>query len=142
MTSFTYQREPEFVEWLSRELDVPLVPSMTATLTFIDEGQIVGVVGYTNWTKHNVEMLFALKSPKYANRRLYREMFQYPFSIPGILRVSGIVDPRNTHSVELHEKLYEREAMLKDWFGEGNDAILYRLTKQRAKQQRMIKDTL
>lgn len=139
MTELTYQRDPAFVAWLSDRVNAPLVPEMTSTLTAIRDGQIVAVVGYTNWTAHNVEMLFALDCPKYAFKRLYRAMYEYPFAQPEITRVSGIVDCRNTHSINLHGRIgYEREALLKDWLGSGQHAILFRMTRERAKQQRLI----
>jgi len=92
-----------------------------------------GVVLYTNYRGHSMEMAWAGRRD-WATRRVLRDMFAYPFIQLGVLRVSGCVARENSASRLFAKRIGCREAgILENEYGPGRDGVLYTMTRERCK---------
>lgn len=63
--------------------------------------------------------------PKYVTREFYWAIFNYPFNVLKVKRLTGLISSANIKSQTLAEKLnFQKEAVLKDYLEDG-DGIIY-----------------
>lgn len=122
------------LDWASKILNVAFDPKQCAWVANVsDSGELLAVVIYTRFSPWNCEMSVASASPKWASRGFIRAAFHYPFKQCGMNRVTAAVEPDNTKSIDMLERLgFVREATLAEWFGD-KDAYVYRMTRKECK---------
>jgi hypothetical protein len=123
--------------WLSVETGVApeeIVGDMPyEACAVVRHGMHAGVVLYTNYRGHSMEMAWAGRRD-WATRRVLRQMFEYPFVQLGVLRVSGCVARENSASRLFAKRIGCREAgILEHEYGPGRDGVLYTMTRERCK---------
>lgn len=119
------QAPREHFTWLWRMSRCPLATDMRAIEAVTDDGEIVGMVGYTNWTKTSVQMHVSLKYPV---RGLLRAAFHYPFMEIGVSTILGMTGILS--AARLCRHLGFREVYrLKDGQEPGKDLILFELRR-------------
>lgn len=118
------QAPKEHFTWLWRMSRCPLTTDMRA-IEAVQGDEIVGMVGYTNWTKTSVQMHVSLRYPV---RGLLGAAFHYPFIEIGVLTVLGMTGIPS--AARLCRHLGFREVYrLKDGQEPGKDLILFELRR-------------
>ena len=90
----------------------------------IDDEMIIGVV-YDDYTGASISIHSRCDNPRKVSRQFYWTIFDYPFNVAKVKRLTGLVSTSNLKAQRLNEHLgFEREAVLKDYLPDG-DAIIY-----------------
>ena len=90
----------------------------------IDDEMIIGVV-YDDYTGASISIHSRCDNPRKVSRQFYWAVFDYPFNVAKVKRLTGLVSTANLKAQRLNEHLgFEREAVLKDYLPDG-DAIIY-----------------
>lgn len=97
-----------------------------------DDGTILAMVGYDNWTHTAVAMHVFLSSAKVlANRTFIRECFSYPFLECDKIMVIGTTPSHITRALRLNEFLGFREVhRIKDGWMEGSDMVIQQMLRE------------
>ena len=118
-------QKPEYLAWAARILCAHLDPKLCAWITVRNNFNILGVVVYTNITRHNCDMAVASSTPRFLSRRMLDVVFHYPFITLGLGRVSAIIDESNARSLSLCSRLgFVQEGTLRRWFGERSGIVM------------------
>lgn len=126
-----WDQRPEFLEFAERILQVKFIPAESTWLTSRSaEGQILGVVVYTRFSKFNCEMSVAAASARFLSKSNLKSFFGYPFHQCQFRRVTAVVEEGNTHSLDFNRRLgFHREGVLRGWFGD-QDGIIFGMLKE------------
>jgi RimJ/RimL family protein N-acetyltransferase len=130
---------PLFSQWLSERFtgEVRLDPTTTRFIAYVLEGEsepeILTVAAFSNWQRGSVEVTLATDGSKRqkASRAFIYTCFDFAFNHCGKSRLSchSRVDNIKSHAVQEMLGL-TRVALLKDHYGEDEDAYLYGITKR------------
>lgn len=97
---------------------------------FDDDGEFMAVLIYNNWDHENIAMHIASVSPKWATRATLRVAFDYPFNQLGVQRVTAPVQSSNHKVQDMLNRLgFTNEGRLRDYYGKGEDEILFGMLK-------------
>lgn len=94
-------------EWLQERIGLPWSTDFIA-LGRVQDGKLVGVVGYNNFTGTSCHMHMAGEG-RCMNREFLREAFRYPFETLDLTMVFGIVPSGNIRALGIDRKLGFRE---------------------------------
>ena len=73
---------PALLQFANAVLEVNFLPEECRGIGSVTEDmQIMGVVVYSRWTKHNCEMSVASVTPRFMTRAFLREVFGYPLNV-------------------------------------------------------------
>ncbi len=104
MLRVVYQQHPLLCKWagdiLDREFD-----DKCKTIAIENNGKIIAVILYYNYTGDDVEMAIASRSPKWITRKILRIGFRYPFCQLGCSRVTGRVEADDHKVLEIDKRL-------------------------------------
>ena len=93
------------------------------------EEMVAGCV-YQNFRGHDIEMVFAAKSPRWATRSNISRFFDYPFLQLGCSRVTAIVLKSNRKSRKFIEGVgFKLEGVARKGFDGIQDACIYGLLR-------------
>lgn len=122
------------LEWASDILGVKFDPKQCAWIAKVSQDfDIIAVVVYTRFSPWNCEMSIASKNPKWASKGFLKFAFSYPFEQLKLTRVTAAVEPDNSKSIDMLERLgFIQEATLSEWFGD-KDALIYRMKRSECK---------
>lgn len=122
---------PYFTKWVNDKIGSEFTPENSRYIAYVSGDEVLAVAVFDHWTKYQVEVSIASDGTKrWASRTFIRAIYDYAFTIPSCSRINMIVEVKNKDAIRLHEALgHTLEGQLVDWFGTGNDAFLYRLTK-------------
>jgi len=100
--------------------------------------EVLGAVALHRWTDHTCDATIASDGTKrWASRLFIFTVYDWAFRHADKSRVNFIVRPSNADSVLLQERLgHVLEARLADAFGDGQDALLYGLTRRAWRQSK------
>jgi RimJ/RimL family protein N-acetyltransferase len=121
--------------WLSERIGGQFTSAFRA-IEAVDSatGQVVGMVGYDNWTKNSVQIHVALDSPLALRALVLRHdapAFAYPFLQAGMGVLIGSVSSKNTRALALNKRLGFRQThVIADGFAPGEDIILMEMRKE------------
>lgn len=120
--------------WAEEKLQVRFSHDSTKWIsTLSDDGSLLGVVIYNNFTTTNCEMSVAAASPKFLSRRALRAFFGYPFSQLALKRVTIVISVDNPKSYTFARGLgFSVEGCLRNWFDQ-TDGTLLGLLKEECK---------
>lgn len=119
--------------WAEQQLQVRFGRQVKWLSTLDDEGNLLGVVVYNNFTQANCEMSVAAASPTFLNRRALKAFFGYPFNQLGCCRVTAVAASGNTVSYNFLRRLgFSVEGCLRKWFG-TSDGLALGLLKEECK---------
>lgn len=80
---------------------------------------------YDAYTKASICIHSRCDDPRHVSRKFYWAIFDYPFNVLKVKRLTGIVCSSNKAAQRVDEHLgFEKEAVIKDYFPDG-DAIIY-----------------
>lgn len=100
------------------------------TLAVVDRTQLLAGVVYSNYRNASIEMSIATTTPRWASRRVIRELLNYPFVQLRCRRVHSFVRADNNHSQRLAEGVgFVREGVLREADTDGSDILFYGLTR-------------
>jgi RimJ/RimL family protein N-acetyltransferase len=109
---------PEHYGWIAERAKMFIAPNFRA-IEAVDNGRILGMVGYDSWTDNACNMHVALDS-RYATRPLLREAFKVVFDRLGKGVVFGAVRSDNPHALDFDKRLGFRElTVLRDAHAKG-----------------------
>lgn len=96
------------------------------------DGKIIAAIVYDNWDDWGVEVTIATDGTKrWATRDYLAKGYSYPLETCGKLRMTMVTAMSNTAAINMHKALnHPVEGVLRDWFGPGQDALIYGFTKQ------------
>lgn len=128
------EQKPEFMEFINNVLNVKFVPEQAMTIASLNEqGDILGVVAFNNFTEHNCELSVASITPRFLSKTFLRAVFHYPFITAGKRRITAIIEEGNEPALTLDKRLgFVEEAKLKGWYGE-KDGIVLRMLREECK---------
>ncbi|CAB4155364.1 RimL Acetyltransferases, including N-acetylases of ribosomal proteins [uncultured Caudovirales phage] len=128
----------EYFDYMNKLLDAEYLPENSIVFASLDEdGNILGGVLFSQFTRNNCEVTCASSSPRFLNRNFMDVFFHYAFITAGKARVNAIVDVDNEKSKVLCRKIgFIEEGVLKRWYGD-KDAVIFRMTREEC---RWIKD--
>lgn len=125
------------VRWVSERVGVedfgPCV-----TIGVVHNGGIVAVALYNKWLHPNIEVTFAVSSPRWASPGSVKAIFKYPFVQLGCKRVTATTHHTNDKARAFLVRLgFKQEGYHPDVFEDG-DAVTYGLLRKDA--ERWLKD--
>ncbi len=126
-------RDGVIVEWVRRM--VPHVDDfgkcVALGLTAEDGAPLAGAVYHEYHPEYATMMIsFAASSPRWATHNTVGMFLRYPFAQHGVNKLRVAVAHTNTRSLKLTEGVgFTREATLRDEFGRGVHAVMFRLLR-------------
>jgi hypothetical protein len=90
-------------------------------------GTIKAGVMFNDYTGENgsISSYFRCDDPKVITKLFYQIVFDYPFHVCKVNRITNFINSTNTHSIEITERLgFKKEATLKGYFPDG-DGLVY-----------------
>ena len=126
---------PALLQFANAVLEVNFLPEECRWIGSVTEDmQIMGVVVYSRWTKHNCEMSAASVTPRFMTRAFLREVFGYPLNELGMARVTAVVEADNHKALNMNRGLgFKDEGILRNWYGEGRDGVVMGMLKDECK---------
>ena len=93
--------------------------------------EIVGVAMFNRWTAHSCDANFASdKTRRWCTPQFAFAFYDYVFNHAQRPRINFFLRTTNDAAIKMHKRMgHIYEATMKDAFGEGQDALLYRMTK-------------
>lgn len=85
------------------------------------------VVVFDEWTTYSVDVSIAADgSKRWARRDFIYTVYDYVFRHAGKVRMNMVVAASNEPAINMHTSFgHHLEGTLRNWFGEGKDALLY-----------------
>jgi RimJ/RimL family protein N-acetyltransferase len=121
-------QDPEYLEWASI-LTGTKDFGPCKTIAFYSD-TLEAVVVYNAFDEGNCGISIATSSPKWATKLSLRAIFGYPFIQLGLNRVTATINASNSKSISLCIRLgFRLEGELKQYYENGNSAMIYGLTK-------------
>lgn len=116
----------------------PPFPGDATSIGFIrtKDSALVGGVTFSNYTGGEIWGSIWIDDPLVWTRTNLRIMFEYPFDLCGVRRISAIVKGDNSASLRVIKKMgFQQEGVSRQFFGEGpeNDGILFGMLRQECK---------
>lgn len=97
-------------EYLSERIGLPWSTDLVC-IGQLRRGQLVGVVGYNNFTGTSCYMHMAGSDARWVSKALVKEVFRYPFEFLQLAMVFGVVPSGNTQALRIDRKLGFTELM-------------------------------
>lgn len=121
---------PSRFPWIEERTGCVLTRNARAIEAVREDGEIVGMVAYDNWTPASVQAHMAVDSA-IVWRRLLRAAFDYPFRFAGKSLLIGIIAANNERSVAAVESFgfIETHRFIDGW-REGVDLIVYEMRRK------------
>ena len=131
------KHDATFCAWVSDKLPgCEFNPSECRTIGHVllhedRDPEIIGAVVLSRWTAHTCDASIASDGTKrWATRRFIFAVYDYAFRHADKSRINFIVRVDNADSIRLQERLgHTLDGRLADAFGEGQDALLFGLTR-------------
>lgn len=119
----------EFIgSWLEARLGVTIIPPYTSFGFIGADGLLAGAVIFNGLNEGNVEV--SIYAPKAVSRRVLRVAADYAFQTLGCNRVTARTRASSLRVRRFIEKVgFQQEGVLRAYYQDGEDAILYGLTK-------------
>lgn len=119
-------------KWVTEKAGGQYQPGNTGIALERDGELVVGIM-YDGYTEASISMHSRCDDPKATTREFYRIIFDYPFNQLKVKRATVIVSTANERAQQIDERLgFVREAVLKDYFPDG-DAIIYYMNKEQCR---------
>lgn len=118
-------------EWVRRQ--IPIVPTFgnCTALGLLDaQGTPLAGAVYHDYQPQwgSIMISFAAASPKWATPKTVKTFLAYPFQQVGVHKLRAAAEHTNERSMKLITGVgFVREAVLKDEFGKGKNAVLFRM---------------
>lgn len=123
-------QDPRLLAWAQNQLGVSFHAGSYTIASVERSGRILAVVVYTNWHRTGCELAIASTSPRWATQGFIRACLSYPFDQLGLKRLSMVTSAGNMPCRKLCRYLGAKvEGRLREWYADGNDAIVYGLFK-------------
>ena len=114
--------------WLSDHMGVEILPPFTSFGVIGANGQLTGAMIFNNLNEGSVEV--SLYAPRAITKGLLRVASSYIFETLGCNRVTARTRASNLRACRFIQKVgFQREGVLRAYYKDGEDAILYGLTK-------------
>lgn len=126
------ETDPIVLHWAAGKLQMRFPADLCRAIAYVNESDILGAVVYHSWTPHSCELSIATdRSKRWATRRFITAIYKQAFVEFDKSRIHFTVDPTNTDSMRLQEKLgHKKECVLDDAAGEGKPLVLWGLTRK------------
>lgn len=117
----------EHLPWLVNRVGLEPTAGLRALECVTDDGEILGMVGFTDWRPNSFQMHVAVDSPARC-RKLLTEAFGYAFAERGV--AVGLTSAGNERAVTLARKLGFRQlARIPEGHAPGVDLIVFAMRK-------------
>jgi len=114
----------EVGEWVCEKAGGQWNPLCQAIGQVTDGKFVIGVL-YNGYTGSSISIHSRCDIPATVSREFYWAIFNYPFNVLKVKRLTGLVSTANLKAQKLDEHLgFERETVIKDYFPDG-DGIVY-----------------
>ena len=114
----------EVGEWVCEKAGGQWNPLCQAIGQVSDGKFVIGVL-YNGYTGSSISIHSRCDIPAKVSREFYWAIFNYPFNVLKVKRLTGLVSTANLKAQKLDEHLgFERETVIKDYFPDG-DGIVY-----------------
>ena len=129
LVELLYGYGPEVAEWVKRELEMESGFGPCEAIGVVSEGRIIAGIVYSQYRHPSIEMAIASISPRWANRRILRALFDYPFNELKCKRITVLVDSDAKDVRSFDERLgFVFEGILREANPNG-DAAIYGMLK-------------
>lgn len=128
-----FSQDALIASFLERNLGVTIHPPFTSLGFADDAGHLLGAAMFNGYNSHNIEL--TVFGPGAVSRGSIRAIFSYAFDQLGVIRMTARTRRSNKLVCRLLPRLgFTYEATMKNYFGptKGDDAIIYRITRQDA----------
>lgn len=123
--------ERDIGEWLARKIDEPIVPPYVSFAIEDEFYTVRGAVLLNDWNGSNMEI--TLYAPGCVSRGLISQVYEYVFRQCRATRLSART--KSPEMIKLLPRLgFEKEGTLKNYYGQGKDAEMFRLDPQKAER--------
>ncbi len=120
-------------EWVAKRVEMKL-DNMYTTIGVMQGGNIAAVCLYRNYRDHDIEMVFAADTPRWATKGNIAAFFRYPFVQLGCKRVTALVSRHNKRSRRMVEGLgFKHEGTMRKAFDGKVDLVCYGLLESECK---------
>tara|TARA_R110000803_G_scaffold22601_3_gene56065 strand:+ start:1544 stop:1969 length:426 start_codon:yes stop_codon:yes gene_type:complete len=124
----------EAYEWLAPRAHMAEYDENFSYIAFVEDGNILGVLLFSDYDGHNIFVHLALDDPRCCQRRYIKLMFDYAFNQAKVSRMTAMC----LNGYERNEKLLSRtgfvkEGVVRKFFRTGSgvkDAALYGMLKE------------
>lgn len=128
MIDASKERQAEYKTWLEQALNIELTEK-SAFIANVDGSQILGVVGFTNYNKDNIEIHMVGNSKYWITRPLIKSVFSYVFNQLKCVRCTGLVKADNELALSIDKRLgFIQEGILRQ-ADDGQDVIIVGMLK-------------
>ncbi len=120
--------QKDVAQWVAEKLEIDIHPPYISFALEDDFFTLRGGVIFNDWNGANIEI--TLYCPGAYRRELQAQIFRYVFNDLGCIRLTARTRGNNKTMQKMLERIgFEREAIMEDYFGRGDDAHLYRLKR-------------
>lgn len=117
-------------EWVGGRLGFEFVKPFEAVGVYDEFGALAAGVVYHMKRESNIEMAIASATPRWATRKIIRQLLDYPFRI-GCRRITALARVDNAESRRLLEGVgFVHEGTMRESASDGADYLLYGMTKK------------
>lgn len=126
-----YGQDQAVAEWVAQRLGIPIQPPYRAIGVENEQGEAIGGMVFNDWTGANVEI--TIFGPGALTRKTLRVALRYVFGELKALRLTARTKRDNGMMQAVLGRLgFEREGVMRDYYGRGQHAVLYRLLPRQA----------
>jgi len=128
------EQKQEYFDFANKILNVNFDPKICIAIASLDDdANVLGVVVFSGFCVHTVELSVASCSPKFLTRRFLNVIFHYAFITAGKRRINAVIEDGNINAIQMDLRLgFVQEAVCKHWYGDI-DGILLRMLKEECK---------
>jgi RimJ/RimL family protein N-acetyltransferase len=135
--------DDRLLDWIADRIpgtDASHWKGLARAVGVVIDGEIVAAMAVGGWERGNVEISFAADSPKWATRDTIRRMMAWPFVQLDCHRVTTRISENNHRAIRFNEGIgFKREGIIREGWGQGEDAILFGLLRSEAPEWMLAK---
>lgn len=119
-----------FAPWVAKKIGFGAVWPDAAGYGFLDNGNLVGAVVFTEFTGRDVHVHVASQDSGWCQRRYLKFIAEYAFVHCGVHRASAITNETNEKAEKFCRMWgFKEEGRLREYFEDGRDAIVWGILK-------------
>lgn len=133
MKILRFERNDEAVAWAKKVIGIEGLTGKVASVSLIDDNdEFVAVTVFSSYTGTNLDMHIAARPrSQWATRSYFNAVFELPFKVLEVARVTGLIRAKNLNAQHFAARLgFRWEGYMRKVFPDGEDLVLYGLLRE------------
>lgn len=131
----------QFGPWVSEKIGLGRVYENAAGYGFLVDGQLAGGVLFSDFTGRDIHVHIAIEDARWCSRKYLKFIAEYAFVHCGVSRVSALTAQSNPKAAKVMAAWgSKQEGLLRKYFSDDDDAIVWGLLKEECRFLEMDKD--